>query len=364
MRIRDVVARFAANITRHTDLFSTLLSGSATVAGQTVTVTTATPHGLETGDLVALPDRLLSNPITAVESVEGGYRFTSAAAHDLTTVPPGYEIGPYHATARLAGFADAAWNGEKALLSVPNRNQFVVAGPNLPTLVGGETLREAIEVGALSAPVAVTVTSPTTFTFALDVDPAGRGVVAERIVADVRVAGLVEFEEIERQYTPQTPNALWAFVVPSDVDLSKDRRANTDAGAELRQTGDMRATILDGFSLFVLVPTGREYSGLDALDLCRHDLLGPILKAFYGARFETGTAASTPYACVLTGHSVESYQKAFLIYRYDFQSPYQLVNADATDDQQTVAFRNIVMNTDLANGTRFASFEVNLDEAP
>ena len=356
MRIRDVIATFASNIVRYTDAFSDLLSGTATVAGQTVTVTTPTAHGLQTGYYVSLPDRRLSNPITAVEAVAGGYQFTTAVSHDLT-------LG-YHTTAFMSGFADGAWNGDHELISVPNRTSFVVKGPNLPVLTGAERLYETIEVGGLSGPVPVTVVSATSFSFPLGLDPGGRGVVTDRIVANVRVTGGPDWERLRESYTRQKKDELWAFITPSPVSLSKDRRASTDAIAEVSRRGSMRQTVLDGFSLYIAVPTSEAIAGLQALDLCRHDLQLPIWQSLRGVAFDTGATNSTPFAAEMLEHDIESYEGSHLFYRYVFQCPYQITSDDASQEFQSVAYRNIVLETDLETGTRFSTNTINLDEAP
>lgn len=363
MKISDVARFFSENIVRHTNYFSNEISGvsGVSVSGTNITVTTSSPHGLASGDLISVPSVSLENDITAVASSGQNIRFTTAADNDLTL--------SYHSTVELQGFTVSAWNGISNLRSVPNRRNFDISGegkpPTLPMLNGNEVLKEKIEVG-IFGPNLVQVSAATlnTLTFPASIDLTGRTINIQSIVKNVRVSACVNIERVLESYTKQAPDKFWAFICPENVVISKDRRAGTDAVSERGHGTSMIETLLDNFSLYIIAPCRDEISGVKSLDTCRHTLLSPILKTLRGVKFSTGTSRPTQNGVIMTGHGLYAYTGAYLAYQYTFQFVSRLGDEDQNQFTGSVAFRDIDYTTTFETGLSQGPDTLNLDEEP
>jgi len=134
---------------------------------------------------------------------------------------------------------------------------------------------------------------------------------------------------------------MWAFVSMNDVIASKDRNANSDAVATFANGQEPRLRLMDGFSIFLVGNATEEIAGVGLLDIFRHDMLGPILKSVSGVRFDTGLYYSGDFKTVLTGHNYVDYNRAILIYQYNFQFSSDITLDDQAEDSDTRAFTEI-----------------------
>jgi hypothetical protein len=334
MKLSDVVTQLALLLPGYTDKLSSVLSiSSITVSGGVATIVTSTPHGLLDGEVITVADVETLTSIISVSKNGNIYTFTTGTDHDLTST------WPEHATVTLSGFTDGAWDAAFTLTGVPNRRNFKVRSANgLPVLSGSEVLHE-IRVDGVNGRQIITLVNTTTFTYSgsfLDGDYLGGS-----FNAGVRVAGSVTLERADEQYTKQLTDKLWAFVVMRDAEVSKDRHSLSDATATRATGDDMRVRLIDGFSVFYFMPTSDDIMGVVAMDVCRHDLLLPTLKSVFGARFDTGLSGEADFRTVLTGHGFVKYNRAFLVYGYEFEFVTDLTNDDAVNQGDTRAFRDI-----------------------
>jgi hypothetical protein len=358
VKLSDVVIQLALLLPKYTNRLSSILSiSSITVSAGVVTVITSVPHGLVNGAVITVADVESLTPITAVSKNGNIYTFTTGIDHDLTST------WPEHAAVELSGFTDGAWNSSFILVDVPNRRNFKVQSINsLPVLTGSEVLHE-IRTDGVNGRQIITVINDTTFTYSgsfLDGNYFGG-----TLNSNVRVAGSVNFERADEQYTKQLADNLWCFVVMHDAEVSKDRQSFSDATATRTTSDDMRLRLIDGFSVFYFMPTADDITAVNAMDVCRHEMLLPTLKSVFGARFDTGLSGAADFRTVLTGHGVMQYNRAYLVYEYGFEFVTDLTNDDAVNQGNTRAFRDIsytqlVGSTDVTDMT----VSINLDDEP
>lgn len=359
MKLLDVVTQLAILLPKFTDKVSTVLTiSSISVSSNVATITTSTAHDLTTGDAVTLANVEIKTPITARSQSGTLFTFTTSPAHDLTF---GWTD---HANITLSGFTNPNFNGSFALQDSPNRFNFVVqSAETIPTLNGNEVLHE-IRSDGVNGMFSVTRVSATVFTITgtfLDGTYTGG-----TINKGVRVAGSVTIERAIAQYTEQNVTDLWMFVVMNDAEVSKDRHTFSDATATKATGDDMRIRLIDGFTITIVIATSNDITGTAAIDICRHDLLSPILNSVYGALFDTGLASAPDFRAVLTGHGIADYNKAILAYTYEFEFVMDLTIDDAVNEGDTRAFRDLNFTQEEGGDdtTDMTVIPVNLDDSP
>lgn len=353
MKLADIVKQFQVLLPKYTDEFSTSANVSSIIAsGGTATITTSVAHGIKTGNSVTLAN---VNILTSIDSVSKDglqYTFTTSTSHDLTENWPDFE------NVTLGGFTDSDWNSSFKLLRVPNRQTFVVQSANsLPILNGNEVLHDS---STINGQYSATTTSSNAFTISGDFSD---GTYTDGTVGGfVRAAAAVNIERAIQSYTENNINQPWLFVTMHDADVSKDRSDDSDATAT-RPTGvDIRQRLVDGFSVHVVVNTSNQIAGELAVDICRHDLLLPILKSVYGARFDTGLSGGADFKAVFLGHGTEQYDKRIYVHVYDFEVSMELTNGDTVEPSYTRAFRDIDYTQTI--GVEDMTININLDDTP
>lgn len=337
MRIADVVNRLKTSLPNYTGLFCDIVSVSSVIAsGGVATITTTTPHGLSTGREVTVSNVATRTPINSVLKDGLIYTFTTLIDHDLTF---GWDD---HNRVELGGFTDIAWNTEFDLKSSNNRREFTINSANsIPTLNGNEYLLELNRVDGIDGNYGITVINTTTFTVNGDFNDGVYTPINGVIYSNPRIAATIDIDRAIDEYTKYNSNQFWLMVEPVNVDISKDRSTFSDATNTIANGNDMRTRMIDGFTAYIIAPTSQEIAGEVALDICRHDLLLPMMKSLYGFQFATGTSNQMDFKTTLKSHGVTAYDRAYLVYSYEFEVVVDLTNDDAVDDKATRAFRNI-----------------------
>lgn len=358
MRLAEIADRLQVTLPERTDLFSrTLPIIQITSDGAVATVATDGVHGIRTGDMVSLSGVETRTPIVSVSKDGFLYTFTTSADHDLT------EGNPDTATVPLLGFTDAAWNASLTLTKVANRRTFTVqSAATIPTLNGGEVLLEPNRLDGVNGLFLATATNRTVFTVS-GVFPSGLLTpVAGKVSTSPRVGVAVDVERAAQIYD-EYPQEFWAFVVPLDATVSKDRNTDSDATAAQTSGTSRRLRILDQFAVFVFAPVSDQLAAEEALDICRHDLLGAIFGSLFGYKPTSGLSCpSSEFEIIPTGHQAFDYNKATLVYMYEFQAPVDLSTGDATQTFGSRAFRDAdYAQTNLHEP---ATVGINLDDQP
>lgn len=349
----EIVNQLRATLPRYTDLFTTNIANTAiSVVSNIATATTPSAHGLVTGNAVLIANAVTPNSIASVSSSGLLFTFETAVNHDLT-------LGEQE-TVTLSGFTDPNWNGTFTLQAVPNRKQFVVQSTNsLPVLNSAEVLNEILTSG-INGIFEITVTSTTEFTFTTTSRDTTSTVT---IKSRPRITAVPDVDELARQYTEQEPNDLWAFVIPSPITASKDRSVKSDRINSRTAADDKRSNYSQNFSVYVLVPTQKQYSALEAMDICYQQLLFPFTKSLVGFKPTSPLTEQSVYIVTLLGSSNAGYNRATYTHQYDFEFAFDLVNNDAVEPISNQAFRDIP-STFLAGTDEPLTGTLNLDEEP
>jgi hypothetical protein len=355
MRLKDVVNQFRLVLPKYTDRFSSTLEVSSIVAAaNTATITTVTPHNMETGHNVTVSSLESRTPINSVSKDGLIYTFISEE-HDLTF------NDPEHLYAKFEGFTDPLWNRDDfKITAVQNRKTFSIRSTNpLPVLTDNEFLLEK-RIDGIRGRYLINKVNDNVFTINGDfVDGIYRN---GRLSPDVRITGMVDIDRLQELYTRNNIFDLWGYVIMHDVTTSKDRSTNSDATATIPNGTDMRLRLIDGFDFVIVVNTTRDISANDAIDLCRHELFLPILKTIYGVKFDTGLSDKTDFKAILIGQGMTLYQKAYYLHVYRFETQYDITNSDSVVPGDTRAFRDIGFTQKI--GEQSMSVNIDLDDIP
>lgn len=359
MKIADIINQIRGVLPKYTDYFSNVLTiSSITASGGTATIVTTAPHGLTTGANIVIKDVETETPITAVSQDGLIFTFTTGADHDLTL---GWVDHEY---VSLDNFTDAGWISEFYLTAVPNRRNFSVRSTNsIPTLNGNEILRE-VRIDGVNGRFQATVVDPTTFTVSGAFNDGSYS--GGSISSGHRISGAVTEARALEQYTEQNLTDLWMFVIPVDANVSRSRSTQSDATSTIAGGNDMRLRLVDGFRVIIIKNTTEDIAGIEALDICRHDLLLPILKSVNGVRFNTGLTYDGDFRTVLTSHNFDEYNRAYLVYRYEFETTMDLTNSDTVNDEDTRAFLDVDYYHEIGGDDtdQLTIIPIDLDEVP
>ena len=336
MKIADVVNQAKLILPAYSSLFGDVQNISSIVATSgTAVVTTTSAHGLKTNQVVNMAGIETRTPVLSASKTGTVVTFTTNQDHDLTF---GW---PEHANVTLSGFEDDDWNGTFALKSSDNRRTFAIQSANAAPTGAMGVLLEQNRVDGINGLFQITVTGATTFSITGDFNDGTYTPVNGSVSTNVRMAASVDIQSVIEKYTENVPTKFWLFVEPIDVDVSKDRSTFSDAIATKTQGVDMRTRMLDGFTVYIIAPTHKQFMAEEAIDVCRHDLQRPIMRAFYGAKFDSGLSTSGDFKTILNTHGIYAYNRSFLVYQYQFQSVFDLTDGDTVLPSQTRAFRNI-----------------------
>lgn len=334
MKLADVVAQLQVILPIFTDYFSEVADIEAiTVTPTEVIIKTSVPHNLTTGDGVNISNVGFKNPIDGIAKDGNVFELAVTTKHDLTFGYPGYE------TVALGGFDNESWDASFDLVSVPNRNRFQISSANpIIALTGNEYLSEN-RIDGVNGRFGATVIDEDTFSISGEF---GVGdYIGGQVKTCIRIAGSVNIERTLEEYTKQKTTDMWAFVSMHDVVASKDRNAYNDGVATFAAGEDVRLRLIDGFSVFLFANTSESIAAVDATDIFRHDMLEPLLKSLYGAIFDTGLSTAGDFKAILKGHGQSFYNRAILVYQYNFEFSNDITLADSVDPQNTRAFSKI-----------------------
>ena len=362
MKIADVVSQLALVLPNFTDLFADIQAiSSITVTSNVATVTTTAAHGLATGQAISIAGVETRTPITSFVKSGLNFTYTTSLEHDLTFGWVDNE------NIELSGFTDNDWNASFKLKASDNRFDFTVQSTNAdPVLTGNEFLLEPNRIDGINGLFPITVTGASAFTISGSFLDGTYTPINGKVFSNPRIAATIDIDRALAQYTKNNTNEFWIFVEPANVTVSKDRSAFSDATATIPSGTEIRTRMLDGFTVYIIAPTSAEIAAEKALDICRHDLMLPMMKTLYGVKLDTGVTNVADFKVTLEGHNVAAYEKAFLAYAYEFQFVIDLTDEDQFREGGTRAFRNIdytqeVGGDDTENSTVSA---VNLDKVP
>jgi hypothetical protein len=364
----DIVAHLGRYLPRVTDLFSEKIGGSATVSGSTLTVTTDAPHNLAAGHVVTLSTAVVAVPIVGATLSGETVIFDTAIDHDLTEPRKPNDMREIE----LSGFTDDAWNTKHDIKSVPNRFSFGVSIPDdvtSLTLNGNERLLVERSKSVLGMSQISNIIDPNTFEIEIPSNTPtldGATISEVQVTAYVRVAGVSTLERAEEIYTKYQADKLWAFVMMTDADVSKDRHSINDGVATFSTQDAQRLRILNNFSIIVFFPSRDSLSGASRQELAYGEVYTSLLRVLYGFDGFSDADSGSKFVVVGTGHGPGQYNAAYYTHVYDWQFPEDVTAENGWNFYESVAFRDIhgLLPIDTVDNPERYTLAINLDEQP
>lgn len=133
------------------------------------------------------------------------------------------------------------------------------------------------------------------------------------------------------------------FVVMNTCHASKSREGLTDSWNRKDVKSDQRIEVTETFSVYIVIPTHKNVSAREAVNYI-FSFRPIIIKCLQGVFFDTGFQGDKEYSCCYLNDGGESYNKAFYIHRFDFESVFVIGNSDTIDVRDSRAFREFELN--------------------
>ena len=361
MKLSEIVYQLSLRVPQFTQKLSEILTyTSASAVAGLVTVNTATPHGLSTGNHVLVNRVEVLHTVTAVEVRNKEVYFTLASDHDLTE--------DFGFTAQITGANQSAYNATFPVVHVPNRRTFSIKLPIGQTTAPTGTLifHEFPQIG-YGAPYPITVVDPDTFTFQFPT-PLTQATLNMTIARGQRIIGVPDLERAVELYTTKPDGKYYAFVCMEIATVSKDRNIYNDSLTSLAATTDLRQLLIEPFSVYVFLPTTLEMGAVRQIDDCYEEIRNAMIKSVVGLKLETGLWAAAYSGAYFTGHGLIAYNKAFYVHQYRFETTKELTLNDSSvaDDlnNPSRAFRDIYLQLSQEMERGLMTDHINLDDVP
>lgn len=360
MKAADIVAHLAVKLPQFSDLFTSNLNvTSLTRIGSTATAVTDVAHGLTAGAAVNITGS--QSPIAVASLTRSGTVGTlvTVTNHDLTD-------NDGTTTIELSGAIEAEFNGTFTILTRPNRKTvtftMVDTGPTVatgtPLLLNGSSYLQSYN-GLYSVD---SVIDPTTFTYILTTTPpltAAAGTIQAKTAP--RISTGVSLERLLDAYTAQpSASSCWLFVILGDVSASKSRKIDSDAVDNIQPGDFARQQLIQPFTLAVFIPASDEIAASGARDTAE-TLFKPLCQSLLGAKFDSYLTTGSKNPVVFSDHGFAAYNTAFYVHTYVFQQVADISFGDTIGYDDSVAYRDTVVNMYLDIGTQQDAVTANID---
>lgn len=360
MRAADIVNQLAVRLPALVDDFTDQLAvNSLTRSGTTVTVTTAAAHNLAVNQQVNITGAQTPINISSLTRVGIVGTLITDADHDITE-NAGFDV-------QISGATEAEFNGTFTLLSVPNRRTitFQMVDSGATTATGSPLLLNGSNVFQSYNGLRRVTATPTTTTFEYEVTdttlftPASGTIVVK---TSPRITASVSFERIAAFYTKQSIDDAYLIVVLGDAIANKNRNIDTDATDNIQRGHYFNQKLIQGVSLFLLIPTSAQIAARAARDRAE-ELLSPICQSILSAKFPS-LVENTNNPLMLSSHGFQDYNGAVYVHQYTFETTLQLGPSDIFEPDDDVAFRDIDLTMGLDVGTETFNTLIDLDDVP
>mgnify|MGYP003146881724 FL=1 len=331
---------------------------SATPSESFLEITTATDHGLITGNAVFITNVFVPVEITSFTRSGILGTIVTTNPHDLTTGS--------QTTANIQGANESEFNGDFTIQSIPDRNTFTVIMPDSGATTATGTLL-GVDIGSAISQVGgiVAVTSvPTTTTFQYSVPFE----VAVTPFSDLgkaktkpRISSAISRQHVIDSYPKQATNEAWLFVVMGDAVANKSKDQTIDSVDNIQRTQFFNQKFAEVVDIFVVFPATQSINGRSVSDRCR-ELLQPICQCVLFKKFDSLLTAASFNPLQFTSAGFEAYNTATYIHRYSFEQTNQMQFADTVGYDEDVAFRDIALTQQFSTGNEELVSNINLDD--
>jgi hypothetical protein len=339
MKAIYVVNRLKDILPKYTDDFSTILNvSSLTRSTTTITCTTATNHGLTTGDYITI--RGAKEPIALTNiTFSNGIATATTPTDNKLSDPSLFSPANLPLYVEIAGAS--GYNGLQELVSVTNENTFKFKVSGSPSTVSGGYLLLEDQEG-YNGYKQITVVSPTVFTYSTT------GSMQSPAQGNIQVSCLTRIEysataqRIQDYYSQNSNNLLssWLFVVMGQNQAYKDDNIIGDSSSAKRKNESYFSVNQEAFSIYIVLPSKDSTTGGSVSDTAR-SYLKPLLKALANYVFVSDLSEQYYQPCQYVGNEADDYIQATYTHRFDFVVQGIIQNEDTIDFNNGVPFRRI-----------------------
>jgi len=324
MKLSDLILRTQSVLPLFDPRFTTNITINAvSKTGDEVTVTAAN-HKLKVDDQGKFPQVIISGvktniPLTDITTVNGIATAKSTVDHDLSV---GFPVN-----AQIAS-GEPAYNGVFKILDVPPFDTEAPLGPGFFSFTFKVSGTPPPSTGTLSTFHTIGFNGTQTVTDIIDADNFKYVLQDDRLTTgsgpnmllmkNPRISGAATLDRATDSYTRQLPNELWGFFIFGGMETSSDRTVDNDSKNEKTKGEDFKLRLINDVTLFLYIPTHTDLSGRTAIDLAQ-ELAKPIYKTLAGFIVDTEFTTEQQTMLMPSAHFLEDYNKAFLIYAFDFQ---------------------------------------------
>lgn len=367
MKASQILLQLFKNLPRYTDYFSKIIDiQSLTSSMNVATAITVQNHGLAVGDVINITNAFIKNPIVSLVQVNNVATAITQYDHDLTE--------GYNFDVLIEGAVQPEYNGTHSLLTVPNRRTFtfkISGNPSSPALgtifliekdrtvnpyVGLKIITSVPSVNVFTYNISSQVYSPA---FGDDINA----------LTNIRIGGALSIDKAEEWYSKQLQNDYWLFLVLGDRSASKDRFDPDDAIATISSGTRFRQRVVLPFTCFVFAPLRDDTSleGVNGREVRDNmeDIFYSLCKSLLRLKF-TSEFYEIPFAqTVFVNHGFYSYNQAYYVHQFSFESTLDIVYEDTVEPDDNVAFRDIEINFQrLTDDYIISNMKINLDDVP
>lgn len=339
MKAIYVVNRLKDILPKYTDDFSTILNvSSLTRSTTTITCTTATNHGLTTGDYITIRGAKEPIALTNITFSNGIATATSPTDHKLID-PSRYSPANLPLYVEIAGAS--GYNGLQELVSVPSSYVFTFKVSGSPSTVSGGYLLLEDQAG-YNGYKQIVVTSPTTFTYSTT------GLMQSPAQGTIQASGLTRIDysatpqRIQDYYSANASGLLqtWAFVVMGQNQAYKNDNIIGDTSSAKKTNEDYYSESQQAFSIYVVIPARDSTTGGSVSDTAR-SYLKVFLKALANYNFTSDLTEQYFQPCQYVGNEADDYIEATYTHRFDFVLQSIIQSEDTVDFDKGVPFRRV-----------------------
>lgn len=353
MKAMQVIEQLYKTIPLNSSLFTSEVDIDAiSINNATVTVTTVTPHGLQTGDHILIKNVPFRIPVNSV-SRSGEIIFV------VTSEDTDFTNG-FQNTAVLTGANESKFNGTFEIRDVQNSTNLSLKTTDSGDTVGTGTIELLEATGRkfnlLNAYHEVTVVDTTNFTIIInEFDFIRSFPAAGQIVNGFRISGAVNAASAMDAYTRFPGEEYWMYVTLAASAASKDRKNNSDSIYVHNQQTGYRQEIINTFIVYVITNASDTISAREIRDEME-DVAALLIQSLCGAKFRNSFNQNPYYSIVFDTHAMQFYDKGTYIHSFTFQTIDMISEKNIFIDSQDVALRTINLNVntvlDLQTGAK------------
>jgi len=338
MKLSDLILRTSSVLPLFDPRFTdNIVITAVSKTGDDVTVT-APGHQLKVGKKIIISGVKTDIPLTDITTTNGIATAKSTVDHDLSL---GFPVN-----AQIAS-GESAYNGVFKIEDVPPFDPELPLGPGFfsftfkvvgtpPPSTG--TLSTFHTLGFNGVQTVTEIVDDNNFKYQLQNDRLTTGSGPNMLLMkNPRISGAATLDRAIDSYTRQNDGEIWGFFIFGGMDTSSDRTVDNDSKNEKIKAADFKLRLINDVTLFLFIPTHTDLSGRSAIDTAQ-ELAKPIYKTLAGYIVDTEFTTEQQTMLMPSAHFLEDYQKAFLIYAFDFQvTQFMLAQGSDPDPDEFMA---------------------------